>query len=136
MGTQSTWGNISSFIHCNIGSAYIFNALELQFFDTYPYPSWFLYMSKASYIQIMLFAALTLKSVAFDPEFKFCVLIRESKSRDIRKESHGIELSEVPRDLMPGLTGASRLFYNETNTVDSRVELHRLHVPQDSLTEF
>ena len=40
-----------------------FNVMDLQFYDTYPYPKWFLYAIKASYLQIMMFAALTLKSI-------------------------------------------------------------------------
>merc|ERR1712113_638432 len=91
----------------------------------------------ASYLQIMLFAALTLKSVVFDREFKYFVLIRYSKPRDMRKASRKVELSKAPRGLRYALTDGSGLFCNEPSTVESilpRPDI--LHVPQESLTEL
>merc|ERR1711879_1081686 len=74
-----------------------FNCLRLQFYDQHPYPTWYLYVLKAAYIQVMMFAALTFKCTVEDCAFKNFVLIRYSKPRDMRKGTRKIALSGAPR---------------------------------------
>lgn len=78
--------------------ASLFNCVRIQFFEKHGWPSWYLYVEKASYLQVIMFTALTLKCIIFDPKFEQFVLIRDSKPRDMRKGSRKMEISKTAGD--------------------------------------
>ena len=68
----------------------LFNIMRLQFYGQNGWPSWFVYLDKVAYIQVMMLSALTLKCTVFDWDFKYFVLIRNSKSREMKEIQQGV----------------------------------------------